>query len=128
MQQVLSGDSVSARSEILARFCRFFKDLRRSPSHEVACLANFLARDIRSCLGGNLYTISTMSGKDPWVDSPKDIKRALIEAEKVEVQNIDKWRVQYLGVLLEQRMRLHYAGLEDEKQVVQQLIDSLCIN
>ena len=81
-----------------------------------------------SCLGGNLYTICTTSGKDPWVDSPKDIKRALVEAEEVKIQNIDEWRVQYLRVLLEQRMRLHYEGLEDEKQVVQQLIDSLCIN
>ena len=128
VQQVLSCGSISAQSEIQARYCRFFRGLRASSSYEVACLSNLLSRDIRSCIGGNLYYISNLSGKDPWVDSSIAIKSALVEAETVDIKHTDKWRVKYLGVLLEQRMQLHYLGAEDEEQHVQQLIESLCIN
>ena len=128
VQQVLSCGTSSAKSQILTRYSRFFRGLRASPSAEVACLANLLSRDVRSCTGLNIHTISAMTGKDPWVDSPAAIKVALDEAELVEIQNIYKWRIKYLGVLLEQRMQLHYLGAEDEQQEIQHLIDSLCVN
>ena len=128
VQQVLSCGIPSARSQILARYCRFFRGLRTSPSSEVACLANLLARDVRSSTGMNINTISNLTGKDPRLENPTAIKVALEEAELVEIQNLDKWRVRYLGVLLEQRMQLHYLGADDEKLELQHLIDSLCVN
>ena len=118
----------SARSQILARYCRFFRGLVTSPSSEVACLANLLARDVRSSTGRNINTISNLTGKDPRLENPPAIKVALEEAELVEIQNLDKWRVRYLGVLLEQRMQLHYLGADDKKLELQHLIDSLCVN
>ena len=75
-----------------------------------------------------MRAIRDLSGKDPWVDSPTAIKAALVDAEIVQIQDMDKWRVRYLGVLLEQRMEWNYLGSEDEKKAVQKLIDSLCIN
>ena len=128
VQQVLACDSSSAKTEILARFCKFFRSLRVSQSFEVASLANLISRDVRSSTGANLRAIRDLSGKDPWVDSPTAIKAALVDAEIVKIQDMDKWRVRYLGVLLEQRMEWNYLGSEDEKKAVQKLIDSLCIN
>ena len=124
VQQILACGSTSAQTEIMTRYCMFFRRLRASPSSEVACLANYLARDIRSCVGSNLGFIRDRSGKDPWVESPTAIK----SAETVEIPRLDQFRVQYLGLLLEQRMEWHYLEAELEKEGVQQLIDSLCVN
>jgi hypothetical protein len=112
----------------MARYCRFFEGLRSSPCREVTTLANLLARDIRSSTGSNIRLITDYSGKNPWVDSPASIRSGLKEAEVVDIQDVDKWRVRYLGVLLEQRMEWHYRGAEDEEKEVQRLIDSLCVN
>ena len=128
VQQVLSCGSTGAKTEILARYCKFFTSLRTSPCREVSCLANLLSRDVRSCIGSNLRLIRETSGKDPWVDSPSAIRVALQEADIVAVPDTDKWRVGYLGVLLEQRMQWHYRGVEVEEDKVQKLIDSLCVN
>jgi hypothetical protein len=59
---------------------------------------------------------------DPWQCSPKDVK-----AEKqVELPDQDKWRVLYLGRLLEERgVRFHH--MEDTMEITE-LIDSLCVN
>ena len=122
VQQVLACDSSSAKTEILARYCKFFRSLRDSQSFEVASLANLISRDVRSSTGANLRAIRDLSGKDPWVDSPTAIKAALADAELVQIHDIDKWRVRYLGVLLEQRMEWNYLGSEDEKKAVQKLI------
>ena len=128
VQQVLACGSTSAKVEIMARYCKFFRSLRSSPSTEVATLANLLGRDIRSSTGGNLRLIAVLSGKDPWVDSPGTMRAALEKSETVDVSAVDKWRVGYLGTLLEQRMEWHYKGVEDEEKEVQKLIDSLCVN
>ena len=128
VQQELTCGSTSAQTEIMARYCMFFRGLRASPSSEVACLANYLARDLKSCVGRNLGLIRDMSGKDPWVDTPSTIRSALLEAETVDIPILDQYRVKYLGLLLEQRMEWHYLGAELEKEGVQQLIDSLGAN
>ena len=128
VQQVLACGSTSARTDIMSRYCRFFRGLQGSPSMEVSSLAYLLARDVRSTTGRNLRHIRDRSGKDPWVDSPESIRTALQEAETVDIPAIDRWRVDYLGVLLEQRMEWHYMGMKEEQERVQGLIDSLCIN
>ena len=47
-QNVLSCGIPSARVQILARFGNFYRGLRKSPSNEVAVLANIVGRDLRS--------------------------------------------------------------------------------
>ena len=44
------------------------------------------------------------------------------------MEDQDKWRIQYLRLLLEQRQDWHYRGEEDQEEEVQRLVDSLCIN
>jgi hypothetical protein len=59
---------------------------------------------------------------------PASIRAGLKETEAVQVQDEDKWRVGYLGLLLAQRQSWKYMGAEDEEKEVQDLLDSLCIN
>jgi hypothetical protein len=65
------------------------------------------------------------SGADVWSGSPAKIRAGLVEAELVEDAAVDKWRVKYLDTLLQQRQEWHYRG---EKEQIQTLIDSLCVN
>ena len=128
VQEVLACGSTSARTDIMARFCKFFQSLRRSPCREVAVLANLMARDVRSTVGKNIRLITEFSGRDPWTDSPVSLKAGLVAAETVDIPDADKWRVSYLGVLLEQRQEWHYLGAEEEEANLQKLVASLCIN
>ena len=128
VKQVLACGHISAKTEVMARFTKFFQGLRSSPSREVATLANLLARDIRSSTGRNLSTISELTGKSPWTDTADSVRIKLAEAEAVRVADMDKSRIGYLGVLLEQRQQWHYMGQEDQEKEVQTLLESLCIN
>ena len=40
----------------------------------------------------------------------------------------DAWRIKYLETLLNDRVELHYNGMETEVNYVSSLIDSLCTN
>ena len=57
VQNVLSRDLTSARTDILSRYSRFFQSLRSSACYEVRILANFTAKDVRTTTGGNLRTV-----------------------------------------------------------------------
>ena len=59
-----------------------------------------IARDRRSVTGRNVNIVSEHSGCDVWGDSPFKIKEGLVKADTVQVDNVDKWRVGYLGTLL----------------------------
>ena len=128
LQQVLACGNTSAKVDIMARYSRFFQDLRRSPCKEVSILANLISRDKRSVTGKNISLVNNMSGCDGWVDSPAKVKAALHQAETVEIGDVDQWRVGYLGTLLHQRQEWEYLGEREEQDQVQRLIDSLCIN
>ena len=128
VQQVLGCGMTSARTEIMARYCKFFQGLRSSPSKEVCVLVNLVTRDIRSSTGKNVRLVSDNSGKDPWADTVGQVRAGLRENDAVEVEDEDKWRIQYLRSLLEQRQDWHYRGEEDQEEEVQRLVDSLCIN
>ena len=62
---------------------------------------------------------------DPWTCSPKQVKAVLAE-RLCPIAEQDKWRISYLGKLLEQRGEKFYA-MEDTEEVTE-LIDSLCTN
>ena len=92
---------------------------------EVVVLANLVARDVRTTTGANLHFLTEMTGLDPWQCSPKDVKAVMAE-KLVELPDQDKWRVPYLGRLLEER-RESFHNMEDTNENTE-LIDSLCIN
>ena len=126
VQHVLSAGFTSARTDILARFVKFFRSLRTASGPEVRTAAYLVSRDIRTVTGSNLRLIQDESGQDPWTVSPARVKIALKEAEAVPVPDIDSWRVPYLDKLLQQRQILYYYG--HDITTISQLIDNLCKN
>ena len=66
VQQVLSCGLDTARCDILTRYAKFFKNLRCSPSKEVAVLANLVSRDIQTTTGSNIRMVEEASGMSAW--------------------------------------------------------------
>ena len=125
---LLAPGVVSAKTEILARFVRFFRSLRNSQSHEVVTAALLCARDRRTSLGQNIAFIEELSGRDIWETSPDLMRSILSEKETVSPPQEDIWRIPYLKKLLIQREELHVMGMEEEKEKLQEIIDSLCVS
>ena len=114
VKQVLACGTSSARTDIMARYSKFFRGLRNSTCREVAILANLIARDRRSVTGSNVELVSGKSGCNVWSESPAKVRAGLMENEAVAAA--------------EQRQEWQYLGLEEEEQGIQQLVDSLCVN
>ena len=115
---------------MLSRYARFYRSLLYSPSREVAILARIVAKDIRTTTARNLRLLEVETGGGTWAASLTVLKDKLKERDPV-VPAEDRWRVPYLGKLLEERDMLLYKGLADtepEVESVQSLIDSLCTN
>ena len=67
-------------------------------------------------------------GVDPWVATHRDIQTALWKTDRVEVQEVDVWRVTYLQGLLTQRLQAHYTCRREEEENLTNLVNSLVIN
>ena len=126
VQQVLSCGQTSAKSDLLARYAKFFRSLRSSTSREVATMAHLVSRDIQTTTGRNLKLVESTSGLSAWDISQDKLREALRKQEVITVVEGDQWRIPYLEKLLEQRQEIKYAG-EDVKDI-DSLISSLCIN
>ena len=113
------------RTDIIARYVRYMQALRKSPSMEVVVLANLVARDMRTTTGGNLHHIREVTRLDPWTCSSREVRSVLAET-MVDMDDQDRWRLPYLGRLLEERGERFY-GMEDTEDLTK-MIDSLCIN
>ena len=128
VQKVLSSGITSAKVDILARYANFFRGLRKSPSPEVAVMANIAGRDIRSTTGRNMKLLEEASGMDPWIFDSSRLKVELAIRETVEVPEQDRWRVKYLDKLMKEKQENHYMGEVEQVKKLSDLIDSLCIN
>ena len=127
VEQVLSPDITSVRTDILAKYVGFFQSLKVSPSYEVSFMAHLISRDLRSVTGRNLKMVEDETGLSPWRQTPAKFKKALASV-KEDVPATDHWRPGYLGLLLEQRQEAHYGGHQEEEDRINGLIESLCIN
>ena len=125
VQQVLSCNQTSARTDLLARYATFFRGLRFSTSLEVSTMANLVARDIQTTTAKNLKLVEQASNLSVWKQS-KQLKEAIKNSENVEVEPANQWRVPLLSKLLGHRQELSYCGEETEE--ISALINSLCIN
>ena len=127
LQNVLSTDMTSARTDILERYSKSFLSLKKSACYEVRVLANLISRDLRSTTGKNLKTVRDASGLDPWITSFGKMKNAIDTNEKVDVLPEDKWRIGYLWNLLGKMQEAKHMAIMDEQKELQTLIDSLVI-
>ena len=125
----LSGGLISVRKDILSRYAGFYRKLLLSPCKEVNILARVVAKDIRSTTAKNIRLLDRETGGLTWQASAWKIREE-IDSREVKVPDEDKWRLPYLGKLLEERDKLIYQGEEDSQEVVrvQGLLDSLCTN
>ena len=61
----LAADFVPIRTNIMARYVKFFQSLLNSKSPEVALVANLVGHDVSSTTGGNLYRLGQETGLKP---------------------------------------------------------------
>ena len=127
VQNVLSRDLTSARTDILSRYSRFFQSLRSSACYEVRILANFTAKDIRTTTGGNLRAVRQASGLDPLKYSSHKLRSAIASSELVHVPPEDEWRIKFLWTLLGRVQQAKQMAMEDEYMELKALINSLVI-
>ena len=125
VDRVLSCGISHVKTDILAKYVKFFRSLRESPSMEVSVLSHIVARDVRTTTGNNLHLIRDMTGLDPWSCLGNQVKKVLGE-KLAEVPQQDSWRLLYLEKLLDQRGEMYYR-VEDTTQLTE-LIDSICLN
>ena len=123
VDHLLSSDLTSVRCDIFARYIKFVRGLKMSPSMEVSVMCGVVAGDINTTTGQNLSVIRWETGLDPLTASLVKMKAA-IGNRLAEVPGEDVWRLQYLCKLLEARGDAYYRG-EDSHQLTV-LIDSLC--
>ena len=110
----LSGNLITVRRDITARYAGFFRNLLSSPSREVQLLANIVKADIRSTTASNLRFLEDSSGGLTWKDSVIKIKESLKTLEASVVPPEDKWRLPYVGKLLEKRGKLLYEVVDED--------------
>ena len=127
LQSVLSRGMSSARTDILARYPKFFLSLKKNACYEVRILANLTAKDVRSITGGNLRTVREACGFDPLMHSAWRVKTAIASREQVEVLPENKWMLGYLWTLLGKVQTCKHMALVDEQKELQELIDSLVV-
>jgi hypothetical protein len=104
---------------------KYLTSFRSSPSMEVVVLANLVARDVRTTTGANVHFVREVTGWDPWICSPLDV-RAVMAEKLAELPDQGKRRLPYLGRLLEERGK-SFHNMEDSVGITE-LIDSSCIN
>ena len=128
LQQMMCCGFPSAKTDILARFVKFFHGLRSSASHEVRVMSRLVTRDRQTVTGKNLWLVQELSNLNPWTATSRRLKTALQTEELVDVPVPDRWRLPYLSSLLRQRGEAHYLAMEEEEQRLDELINSLVIN
>ena len=80
-----------------------------------------LARDMRTTLAKYLAYVERLTRHDAWAASPNLIRTIMSQKEMVP-PDVDTWRLSYLNKLL---LNL---GMDEYKEPVQELINSLCIS
>ena len=105
----------SVRCDILARYVKFVRGLKVSPSVEVSVMFGVVAGDVTTTTGRNLNTIRLETGLDPLASSLVNIKEELGN-NKLAVPDEDVWRMRYLAKLLEARGEAHHEA-EDTHQI-----------
>ena len=125
VDHLLSCDHTSVKMDIMSRFVKFVMGLRASPSVEVAVLCGVVTGDVRTVTGSNLNMLFWETGLSPLGCSLGKVKAAL-SMRLAPIPDIERWRVGYLGKLLQARGEALYLG--DETGQVTALIDCLCVN
>ena len=121
VEHCLASELTPVRTELLARFVKFYNSLQNSQSFEVRALVNIVSNDIRSTTARNIALVETETGKQMRNLSPK-LVRELIKIKDIPVNQ--DWRISLLPKLLNERRALESELSKSER--LDQIIDSLC--
>ena len=127
LDHLLSCGLISSRVDILARYAKFIRGLKVSPSMEVSVMFGVAKRDIRTVTGSNIALLASETGLDPAQACMVHIKERLM-SKTSSVPDRDRWRLDFLAKLLVLRGEALYSVDDKEVQRLSGLIDSLCIN
>ena len=105
VDNLLSGGIPSIRASVLARYLKFFKSVKTSPSLEVRVIANIAAADIRSSTGNNLFNLGKEAGMNLTMDNLWEMRRVLLDL-KTQVPISDTWRLGCLRKFLSEKYAL----------------------
>ena len=123
VDHLLSCGHNSVREDLLARYTKFVRSLRSSPSAEVSVMLGVVSKDVRTNTGSNLTLLKQETGCIEL--SSKKVKEVMFE-RRASVPEADRWRLVYLARLLEKRGEQHYQGADTGD--LTNLIESLCVN
>ena len=65
VDHLLCSDITSVRSDIFARYIKFVRGLKASPSMEVSVVYGVVAGDVTTTTSKNLYVLRSETGLDP---------------------------------------------------------------
>ena len=119
----MSGGIPSIRASVLARYLKFFRSVKTSPSLEVRVIANLAAADVRSTTGNNLFNLGKEAGMDLSIDNMWEVRRVLLGL-KAQVPAQDTWRLGCLSKFLSEKYALE--AMDKPTDEIDSLIDSLC--
>ena len=83
------------------------------------------SKDVRTTTGRNIWCLQQETDFDSLRSNLSKVKEVL-GSKLVNSPDRDRWRINYLGKLLEERGAAYYDGKDHEDLTV--LIDSLCCN
>ena len=118
VKNFLAPNFVPVKTEILARYVKFYKSLKLSQSPEVQHLVEVVSSDVRSSTSRNLSLIREVSGLNPMSN---DVRKSV---EISQIPENDQWRPPLLEMLLKRRSEMEVSLMKTEE--IQKVIDSLC--
>ena len=120
-ENLLAEEFLPVRQELYARYTKFLKKLKKSPSYEVMMLARITTSDLQSTTGTNIMTIHRELGMDPTSVSSRQVRQMDL---KRPVPERDLWRLATIENLLKRRRDLQ-TSLSDTSDI-DFVISGLC--
>ena len=120
-ENLLGGEFLPVRQELFARFSKFLKELKKSPSYEVRVLSGVVISDLQSATAVNIAILQGETGLNPTSVSSRQIRRLDLRRP---VPAPDTWRLPVLSKLLSQR-REQECVLQDTSDI-DFVISGLC--
>ena len=121
VENVLASKFTPIKTEIMARYGKFYSSLVTSRSTEVQFMSSIVMKDVRSTTSRNLALIRKESGVNTLVVSARNVRESVPRREFPVNQF---WRSSLLQRLLKQRREMDNQMVDTT--LISEMIDSLC--
>ena len=121
VQNVLAPEFLPVKTELMARYANFYRNISNSACFELCLLAKTVSMDVRSTTRRNLSLIENETSLDPCIASPQEVKSSVKLCETPRNQD---WRVNQLQTLLMERREKN--SIMEDTSINSHMNDSLC--